>query len=272
MARKLTMNDLPSYLPTVSPQEPTLEQLHAEAALMGDRFTRVSAALADLIADADEMLSASEDLNDLRGRGYAITAGMVSRIKLLRDQLAPQAARRDQVAALSTAAIAKAEAARKELLQIRRGLAAIAHAAGLPDALFSLQSTRSNRLNVVMMRLDEVLNQVDALREQLPDRARVDALAVRARQLIDEQRETRSSARLTAADGGLETRTQQRFARLLFDAMTYVSAQGLAAYPDDPMREKRYRLDHVYGRRPSRVADPGAGGTEGVAPPAGSDE
>ncbi len=272
MARKLTMNDLPSTLPTVAPQEPTLDQLQAEAAMMGDSFTRVSAALADLIADADEMLSASEDLNDLRSRGYAISAGMLTRIKLLRDQLAPLAARREQVAALSAAAVGQAEAARKELLRIRRALAGIAHAAGLPEMLFSLQSTRSNRLNVVMMRLDEVLNQVDAFHEQLPDRARVDTLVVRARQLIDEQRETRSSARLTAADGGMETRTQQRLARLLLDAMIYVSAQGLAAYPDDPMREKRYRLDHVYGRRPSRVADPGAGGTEGVPPPASSDE
>ncbi len=271
MAKQLTLNDLPSTLPQIPPHEPTIEQLHAEAALMGDSFVPVSANVADLVADADEMLGAQEDLSELRGRGYPITAGMLVRIKRLRDVLAPVAARREQMQAMSSAAVAQAESARKELLQIRRELAAIARAAGLPASLFSLESNRSNRLNVVMMRLDEILTHVGALHERLPDQQRVDALTVRARQRIDEQRETRAAAKLMTADTGLETKTQRRLERLLFDAMVYVSAQGLAAYPDDPMREKRYRLDHVYGRRASRVADPGAGGTEGVPPPAETD-
>ena len=41
--------------------------------------------------------------------------------------------------------------------------------------------------------------------------------------------------------------------------MLYLSVQGLAAYEGDETREIRYRLDHVYGRKPSKVGDPRCG-------------
>jgi hypothetical protein len=110
---------------------------------------------------------------------------------------------------------------------------------------------------------------VTSVREDLPDEARVEKLVIEARGLIDEQKETRQSARRMRTERGIDARKQARVERLLLNAMQVVSAQGLAAYPDDAEREVRYRLDHVYGRKPSAAADPGAGGRTGVPDAAG---
>jgi hypothetical protein len=59
------------------------------------------------------------------------------------------------------------------------------------------------------------------------------------------------------------------FRKASVDAMVYSSAQGLAAYDGDKMREIRYRLNHADGCKASKVGDPGAGGTTGEPGAAG---
>ena len=235
--------------PSIDLNQPSEQSLLAEAAALGDRFSEVTAHPADLIADAEEMLRAESDLPDLLERGYAVSAGLFTRVRLLQEMLTPLSAEGGRVETLSQAQTQAAEAARKELLGIRRELARIGRAARLPSSLFSLETRRTTRLNVVMMKMSEVLANVAAVRQVLPDKSRVDTLVTRAGELMDEQKEARRQSRFMRAERTRTVDQRNRLSRLLFDAMSYLSAQGFAAYPDDAAREPLYRLDHVYGRR-----------------------
>ncbi len=250
-------------LPAVDLEEPTQASLLAEAAALSSKYTPFCGHPADLLADAEEMLGAEEDIEDLMKRGYAVSPGLVLRIRLLRDMIAPLLAEEDRAAEWSKTKTEQADRIRARLLEIRASLARIGKAAGLPPALFSLDSARTTRLNVVAMKLEEVLANVKNLRKSLPDKKRVDQLVTEARELLDEHASMRTDARLTGVESRQRVRDRKRLERLLYDAMMYLSAQGLAAYEGDEMREVRYRLDHVYGRKPSKVGDPGAGGTTG---------
>lgn len=246
--------------------KPSKESLLAEAAALGDSFSEVTSHPADLIADAEEMLQARADAKALAKRGYYVSDAQFARVELLVKLLKPliaQQARQTEASKVKTAA---AEAARSRLIAIRGALARIGAAAGLPAGLFSLDTTNTQRLNVVMMKMEEVLDNVRAYRKHLPDLKRVDELVTEARALLDEQKSSRSQARFLRTDRQLDGRTAGRLQRLLLDVMQHLSAQGLAAFPDDTSREARYRLDHVYGRRPSKVGDPGAGGPSASAP------
>lgn len=194
---------------------------------------------------------------------YRVGPGLLVRIGTLRDMIAPLLAEEDRNAEWSKSQTAAAEEVRLRLLELRRDLARIGKAAGLPASFFSLETKKTTRLNVVRIKMEEVLANVARLRPHLPDKGRVDAILIEARDLLDAQRDQRIESRLSSAESRARIRTRQRYERLLFEAMQYLSAQGLAAYPDDEKREARYRLDHVYGRKPSKVGDPGAGGTEG---------
>ncbi|MBI5498577.1 MAG: hypothetical protein HY904_26485 [Deltaproteobacteria bacterium] len=262
----MSIGPIPEFgLPPAIPLEsPTQDSLLAEAAALGDHFSEVTSHPADVIADAEEMLGARQDLADLIAREYPVSEGMLKRIELLKDLLSPHAAELVRSAAASTLKTQDADAACDRLVAIRGELGKIGDAAGIPADLFSLQSRKTQRLNVVMMRMDVVLENVAAVRAHLPDKARVDRLVVEARDLIDQQKAARRAARLMRADRGQGSLQQERLERLLMDVMMHVSKQGLAAYPNDPTREARYRLDNVYGAKKSAVGDPGAGGTGGT--------
>lgn len=256
-------------LPIVPTDDVTIDSLKAEAAALGDRFPEVVAHIADLIADAEEMLQGRADLDDLMARSFPVTAGLFRRIELLHGTLAPLAAESARHVELGKALTDEAEAARVRLLDIRAQLAALAKAAGLPATLFSLATRKTTRLNVVMMKMDAVLENVRHFQARLPDPTRVNALVVEARAVMDQQKQSRRKSRLMHAERTVDGREQERYERLLLDALVYLSAQGLAAYPGDVVRERRYRLDHVYGRKASRVGDPGAGAANGVPDAAG---
>lgn len=251
-----------SVIPPLPLEPPTASTLEAEAAMLGDAFTPVTSHPADLVADADEMLLARGDAAELARRGYKVSDGQFERVAILRSMLAPLAAQQTRVVEVSKVKTEAAETARLRLLEIRGEFARIGKAAGLPSGLFSLETNNTQRLNVVMMKMDEVLHNVQAFRTFLPDQARVDQLVIEARGLLDAQRINRQEARLLRNDGTLDNRKQARLERLLLTAMQYLSAQGLAAWPNDPVREPRYRLDHTYGNKTSKVADPGARPTD----------
>lgn len=250
-------------LPYVALDAPTKDKLEAEAAALGNRFSLVTSHPADLIADATEMLEAEKDLPDLMGRGYRVSKGLIVRIKTLRDIIAPHLAEQERAAVWSKAQTEAAEKTRTRLLELRAELALVGKAAGLPASLFSLETKKTTRLNVVRMKMDEVLANIAEVRAHMPDNKRVDAMVLEARNLLDQQHDQRAESRVSGTENRARIRERQRYERLLFEAMQVLSAQGLAAYPNDPTREACYRLDHVYGKKPSKVGDPGAGGVDG---------
>lgn len=242
---------------------PTEDSLLAEAIALGSAFSTVTSHPADLIADAEELLKARGDASDLMKRKYRVTAGMFTRVELLMRLINAGIAAQGRQVEASKAKTASADAARARLIVLRGQLAGIAKAAGIPAPLFSLDTKNTARLNVVMMKMEEVLDNVAAYREHMPDLERVDALVAEARKLIAEQKETRTDARLMRAGTSSDSLRQAQYIRLLMDVLQHLSNQGLAAYPDDAVREPLYRLDHVYGGKVSKVVDPGANdGTE----------
>ena len=252
-----------NVLPIIDLSEPTRPALRAEAAALGSNYTAFTGHPADLLADGSEMVEARQDIDELIERGYPVSMGLVNRIDLLTQMIAPLIAEQERTTEWSKTQTERAEESRRRLLEIRSTLSRIGKAAGLPATLFSLETKKTTRLNVVMMKMEAVLENVGSVRKHLPDKKRVDALVTEARELLDEQTAMRLEARLTAVDARAQVQERKRYERLLYDAMIYLSAQGLAAYDGDETREIRYRLDHVYGRKASKVGDPGAGGTEG---------
>lgn len=243
----------------VSLETPTETSLAAEAAALGDAYPEVTAHPADLLADAEEMLQGKKDAKELKDRGYAISDGVFTRIELLAKVLTPLTAQQTRQAEASKLKTADADAARERLLQLRSEIGRIGIAAGLPAGVFSLETNRTQRLNVVMMKMEEVLLNVRAYWVHLPDQKRLEGLMAEARALIDAQKAARQDARLLRSDRTVEGRKAGRYERLLLNVLQHVSAQGVAAFPNDVTRETIYRLDHVNGRKASRVADPGAG-------------
>lgn len=255
--------------PRIPLEAPTRESLTAEAAAMGDAFTEVTTHPADLVADAEEMLQAREDAKDLAKRGYHVSDGQFKRVELLVELIKPLIAQQSRQIEASKLKTEAADAARLRLISIRAALARIGVAAGVPAPLFSLETNNTQRLNVVMMKMEEVLENVRVYREQLPDKKRVDALVTEARTLIDHQKDARTDARLLRSDRSIDSRVQSRYERMLLDALQHLSTQGMAAYPEDPNRDRLYRLDQIYGRRASKVGDPGGGPPGGENPPEG---
>jgi len=100
-----------------------------------------------------------------------------------------------------------------------------------------------------MWRLDEVLENAKSLRDRFANKAKVDTLVTEGAALVETIKAERRRLGMMADAGVEETRSQRRLERLLVDTMRFVSAQGLACFDEDPSREARYRLDHVYARR-----------------------
>ena len=238
-----------SELPRIPPGPVTHESLEAEAAGLGDGFTEVTWHAADLVADAEEILEGRADLEEFIEREYAVTADHFDRVELLKDVLAPAKAEGEVIAKASQKLTENADAALKTLLTNRSTIAGIGKAAGLPESLFSLQTRNTTRLNVVAFRMEQVLANVVQFRARMPDKKKLDKLVVESRRILDEQKELRRRRDLMRVQRSLDTARAERYERLLLDILIYLSAQGQAAFGDDPSREGRYRLDHTYGRR-----------------------
>lgn len=251
--------DLPSALPTVLLDPVTPESLEAEAAELGDNFSVVQYPPGDLIADAREMADARVDIPDLIARGYPVSEALIDRIEILSSKLTPFEVEQRLSSTASLLTTAELDRGRKRLLEIRSELARIAKAAGLPATIVSLKTNNTQRINVVVQKMDEVLDTVGRLKSRMPDRQRVGDLLTEGRGLLDSFNTDRRNARYQRVAGTINTRHQERYERLLLNALMYLSAQGLAAYPNDPVREVRYRLDHIYARRtPATQAQPPA--------------
>lgn len=241
--------DLPSALPTVSLDPVTPESLEAEAAALGDKFSVVAYPPGDLIADAREMLDARPDIQDLVARGYPVSEALIDRIEILVAKLTPFEVEQRLTSSASLLTTTELDRTRRRLLEIRSELARVAKAAGLPATIVSLKTNNTQRINVVAQKMDEVLDSVGRLKSRMPDRQRVGDLLTEGRGLLEAFNTDRRNARYQRISNAINTRQQERYERLLLNALMYLSAQGLAAYPNDPVREVRYRLDHIYGRR-----------------------
>lgn len=255
---------LPSSLPSVPLADPTREALEAAVAAMDD--VQVPTAVADLIADAEEMASAADDITDLVARKYKVSAGLVRWIAMLVEELRKVSADREiTVVEATPEQTQEMDKSRARLLKIRSELADLAEAAGLPATVFALQTKRSNRLNVVLMRVGQVLRNARKVLDQLPDHHDAEELIAEGEGIIAAAYNLRTTIGLGRAGRTGETQRQERIERLLLDALVYLSRMGRAAYRRQPARRQKYLLDHIYGAKASKVGDPGAGGTIGGA-------
>lgn len=117
-------------LPRVPLEMPTAESIRAEAAAMGDHFSEVTTHPADLLADAEEILTAIADLDDMIHRRFKVTPGLLKRIELLKGMLAPHVAELQRAATAGQVATKDADDALARLLVIRSELGKLAKAAG----------------------------------------------------------------------------------------------------------------------------------------------
>lgn len=238
-------------LPVIPDGPVTLESLEAEAIALGDKFSFVTHHSADMIADAEEMLAGqSTDLPVFIEREYPVTAYHFDRIALLCEILAPAKTEGDVANESGKAQTAEANAAINELLEYRRVFAKLGRAAGLPTSLFALEvDGNTRRLNVILMRMEEVLTNVERFEKRMPDKKKVARLIESTRSVVSKQKKARQQAKLLRTQRTLDTLRAEQYERLLLNILQYVSAQGQAAFDGDKGREARYALDHTYGKR-----------------------
>lgn len=251
---------LPDFVPTsnlvVIPDHPVTEESLIEEAMAMRTVKATGSTIAEIKADADEMLGARADLHDMQARGYRVSENMFDRVEKLRNMLTPQRLAAAVIVAASAASVTEAEASRRRLLEIRGEFAAIGKAAALSSDLFELGTRTSNRLTTVVDRMEDVVDAVRKYRDLMPDPQRVSELLAEAESLLRAERDKRIGAKETRAERSARTKLRNRLQRMLLDALQYLSAQGLAAYANDPPRAARFRLDHIYGDRPRPATPP----------------
>lgn len=240
---------LENDLPPIPDAAPTLDVLLAEAKAQGKKFNPVSARPELLVLDAEEMLEARADLPAFLAAGFPVTEGMFVRLELLMRSIAQKTAQRERDAELRKAYTAKAEARRNALLKFHQRIKRRARAARLPASLFSLGRINPNRLGSVLWRVEEIALTTKDQIVRFAQQPVVGALVDGTLGLIDTIKSERRQLGMMGAEGVADTLLQQQLERLLFDTMRYLGAQGLALFDEDPTKDKRYRLDHVYGNR-----------------------
>lgn len=226
--------------------------LEAEALALPSKFSKVTFAVGDLVADGHELLAAREDLTDLRKRKFPVNAHTFTRLQLLLEPVTPLAVVRAENATAAKQRTADADASRARLLEIRSELAQLADTVKLPAEWFQLGTRRSDRINPVVQRMTEVLAIATKHRKRLPDPVRVNALLKEGNELIKAHTIVRVERSEIRGLSSTQVKLADRYTRLLWDVMQHLSAVGLAAYPGDLTREKRYRLDNVYADRPTK--------------------
>lgn len=237
-------------LPVIPEGPVTRESLEAEAIALGDKFSFVSIHSADMIADAEEMLAGqSTDLPEFRDRGYPVTSYHFDRLALLNEIMAPAKTEGDVTNESGKTQTADANAKIDVLLDNRRFFDRVGRAAGLPATLFALETKNSRRINVVTMRMEEVVANVERFLSRLPDKAKVVERLESTRTIISAQKKARRQAKLLRTQRTLDTLRAEQYERLLLNILLYMSAQGQAAFEGDKGREARYALDHSYGKR-----------------------
>ncbi len=253
MADEVTLE---SDLRVVSGEVPTREGLLDEARALGAGFTQVSAPPELLAADAEEMLAGREDLPAFKAAEFPVQEGHFVRIHLLKSELAPRTAGRERDQELRKAFTAKAAKRRDALIQFQRRIKRRARAALLPASLFSLGRVNARRLGAVLWRVEEIALNARSQLARFAQQAFVKQLVDDALALITTIKDERTALGIMGEVSVVETRLQQQLERLLFDTLRYVGAQGQALFDDDPTRDTRYRLDHVYGQRQQPAPEP----------------
>jgi len=220
-----------------------------EAAALDPSLPRIAISRGDLVADAKELQGASSDLEELMRRKYVINAHTLHRLELLTGLLTPYVVEGDLALSEAEARTASTDVARVRLLAIRTQLAMIAASGGLPAEWFKLSLRKTDRINPVVQRPREILLLANKKKDDLPDPERVAALIAEGRRLVDAHLELRAERSELRGKGGAASGLVEQLTRLLWDVMLHMSTVGLAAFPEDPSREARYRLDHVYAAK-----------------------
>lgn len=230
----------------------TKAALQEEAKALPSKFSKVTFPPADLVADAKEMLFGVEDVKDLKKRKFPVNEHTFTRLQLLLEPVTPLAVVRAENVTAAKQRTQDADASRARLLEIRSELARLADTVKLPAEWFQLGTRRSDRINPVVQRMTEVLALARKHRSKLPDPVKVNALLKEGEELIETHTIVRVERSEIQGMSSTQVKLADRYAKLLWDVMQHLSAVGLAAYPGDLTREKRYRLDNVYADRPTK--------------------
>ncbi len=231
---------------------PTKASLQQEMASLGASFQRTTYSVADLTAEATEMLVAKTDVTDLVRREYPVTEASFERIELLLEVLLPLEVEQVMLFEARKVKTAAAEETRQKLLVKRELLSRIGEAAELAPEVFMVDSTRHEELHRGMTRLVSIVRQH---RAKLADKARVDDLLEEVEQLIKNEETARKQVQALSDERMLATLKADQAKRLMLDEMRHISKQGLAAYPNDPSRDRAYRLERLTNRKSKKKPD-----------------
>lgn len=240
--KKKTKKPVAAVIPSkslVTSSKVTESTILEEAAQLGSNYPKVAYPTVDMLAETREMLLARGDVPDLMSREYAVSDAMFMRLEFLSSLLGPRSVRAEAPRDRPDKTEA-AEASRASLMSIREQLALIGVAAGFKASDFTVDLTSYNRLVDSMA---GVIGDVVDMRDELPDKAKVDALVAEATVLIDAELAARLKGAVLSKQRINTTKTVGQLKRLLLDQLRHLSKQGLAAYPGDAVRELWYRLD-----------------------------
>ena len=211
-----------------------------QAAALSDSFARVTQPSSDLIAEAKEMSTARDDVADLMRRGYPVTSEHFDRIETYARLISRLEVQQTLMLETQVHETADAQAKRDRLFTIQERLMRIVEAAGVENGKFTSDFTNLDTLRKSMLDFSNFIREKFT---QLSDADTVRALLSEADALVESAVETRMASKQIAKQRTLRTKAIDQLKRLLFDEMRHVSKQGLAAYPDDVMRDLAYRLE-----------------------------
>ena len=229
----------------IQPTEITEETVLAEALALGPDFLRVKVSADDLVAETEELSQARGDVKELAARGFPVTFEMFDRIQIIANMLAPGAATRSLVRDERKAKTRTANDARARLIAIRERLGLLGAAAGIDRRQLRIKTRGAEKVGE---RMREMIDVVQKSRARFSDLATLDSLIAEATLLIDQEKASRLAGGRLSDRSEATTRRIGQLKRLLFDQLHHISRQGLAAFPDDPSRDRWYRFERFVSK------------------------
>jgi hypothetical protein len=200
-----------------------------------------------ILDDAVEMRAGVEDLAAFRAvaapideRDFAWLGHLVDALVLVGDDAEATAAARKTLSREAEVGIAAVRARRTQLSRL-------AQAAGVSASLLAIKGGNDDPA-AILAGADKVVRQAHRAIDTFHDRA----VALRLIGALDEAAEQLRAVvygKESAALSSSSTHARRAaLKRVTYDVLTHIGPWGLAAIGDDPTKEKRYRLDHIFAR------------------------
>ena len=239
---------------------PSEASLLTEAQALGSHFERAPVKMMEVIEKARELLLARGDVPDLIARGYRVNDTMFERVKLIRGMLTPDANESAEPAEASTEMTKAASEMRARLMSIHGRLKRLGAAGGVDSGVFEIDS---HNIPTVVSSMAAMISKLRGVQHLLPDQKQVEALVAEATALVETEQQSRSEAQVRSSKNREMVLQVAQLKRLIFDQIRHLSVQGLAAYPNDMVRELSYGLKR-FARSKGSKSTSGPPSVEGV--------